>query len=652
MLSIKNLLVKILVLIFNFLTVFSFCTAYSFSQFNILAGLILGTLTSLILLLKDVKILDFSNLMIIMVGSQLFNYLNVLLKESIRYVPSISKITKYLPYLSIVVSPVLLLIYAFTFSYILFHNNNSSFANKFLNNFINSFIKTVTNTAKKVIYFKYFFVIIPIICGLYYAILSYFFHSSFGQAVFDFGIFDQLLFMLSHDSYPPASSTRQIENLFYDHQHFSLYLLSPLYWLFRGLNGYLLTCITPFFLITAPSIILHFTYKNIQKLIKVDFPIVAASISSICAIYLSSHPYTQSAISFSFHEKYILPVFITSLLYFFIKYLQTRKLRDIILMQICAFLWIGTKEDQGVFLVGFIIQLFIINTFILKQKFLKDIKLVIFSLFNIIFVPSYLYYILKIYKVDSFIQYGSLFTNVTKSLQELASNGNIALFMKNTGLFDDVVIYLVQNYLVFDSIGSVFNTIPIFGNYAQRIFSDGYSLKNPVFHYGVDVPLYSLIGLIFMFAFITKFNFFKKTNVRAFILFPILIGILGFPFVSGWNNVFYLASKPTYLYEKYVSTQAVRRDLYDLKAKVGIDDSIIVSDYYATHFTAREKVNIYPDPLNLPNTIKSKLNYDEYKYWLISKQQVEGMKQVDNLLTTKKYVIEGENQSFILIKKI
>ena len=156
-------------------------------------------------------------------------------------------------------------------------------------------------------------------------------HAAFAATVYDFGIFDQALYMLSRGA--TSSTTRQFTNIFFDHQHFSLLLLAPLYWIGRGFHGYALQIITPFLLIFFPSVVTFFIVEKFARIRKIDLP-APYWVIPITTVVLWLHPYTQSAIGFYFHEKYLMPLVFTGFLYAVVSYVHTPMWRWFVAM--CA----------------------------------------------------------------------------------------------------------------------------------------------------------------------------------------------------------------------------------------------------------------------------------------------------------------------------
>ena len=90
-------------------------------------------------------------------------------------------------------------------------------------NKIQGFSKTIT---KRFFHLEYLFVAVGTVL---YSILSLWRHFTFNSSSYDLGIFDQAIWQLSRFHFGPAT-VRGLPNLFADHFHPLLILISPLYW--------------------------------------------------------------------------------------------------------------------------------------------------------------------------------------------------------------------------------------------------------------------------------------------------------------------------------------------------------------------------------------------------------------------------------------
>ncbi len=499
--------------------------------------------------------------------------------------------------------------------------------------------------------------------SLIYSLLTLLSHHSFKTHVYDFGIFDQAIFMLSRFRIP-ASTTRQFTNLFYDHQHFSLITLTPLYWLNKGFNGNLLIFLTPFLLITFPSIILHRAFYQISK-----FKINLAQnleeqkfywIIGLTSFLLWQHPFTQSAVAFFFHEKYLFPLFFSSLVYFIIKFIIKPKLIYLYLTVLFNLLWLATKEYQWIFAFVFWLQLAVLFYIAIKFSWWKKTQEVIKKYIILLSSNSLLSLLYGVFFLRWFTSqnqyandYSNIYSPTISAIKNFLQTGNFLQLIENLQLFQDVNKYLYQNFLVYDLIGFFALPLNIAGNYAQRALASGYSFKNPIFHYGVDVPIYTVVGVLVIYLYLL----FKQKNKLAlgYIVFTFFIYIFGFMSLLGWNRVFYLYPKSPNIIREYIQSSSERKNFWIIVKKIPPEASLVSSPNYATHLTARTKVANYPVLHDFPDDYPGKNHLETFEYWLLPKH-LEGDKgqlyrdKIDELKTNNYSTIE-ENSYQILLKK-
>jgi uncharacterized membrane protein len=480
-------------------------------------------------------------------------------------------------------------------------------------------------------------ILISFVLSSYYALLLYLKHGSFGSSVFDFGIFDQAIYTISTGNV--TSTTRQFTNIFFDHQHFSISILSPLYLFGKGFQGYLLNIITPFLLIFIPSLLLYLTANNLTMLIHKKKQKLYWLIG-FTSLLLWLHPYTQSAVLFQFHEKYLMPSVFSALLLATSKYLLYPRKDNFLLVLIPIILWLGIKEDQWLFIFVFGIQFMLLTKLLLKKVYIR--------LSSAMLILPILYALFLLwFNSQAKNVYGGLYSNLSTTLKSFFTNGNLIELIQNLNLNEGVNIYLFQKLFTFDMLGVVFLPLSILGNYAERVLADSYAIKNPVFHYGVDVPIYSAVSILLL-VIMSNHRFKSKFSPAAIV---VCIYIFSFGSVLGWNNIYYaIPTLPTYLNSYNLQTQE-REGFYEIISRIPDNESIVASDGYATHLTARGKIAQWPEPIVLPNGAAGKNDLYSYNYWLLRKS-IPLTDEMTNNLLNKNYTIVSENQHSILLKKV
>ncbi|HLD21738.1 MAG TPA: hypothetical protein VJB65_02460, partial [Patescibacteria group bacterium] len=195
-------------------------------------------------------------------------------------------------------------------------------------------------------------------------------HWSFQTNAIDYGLFDQVIYLLSRFS-TPTSTVMQINNIFLDHQHFSsLILTAPFYWIGKGFHGATLAAIVPYMLITLPSILFYLIAKTIaaHHYSHTSRPYWVIGITSFL---LSIHPFTQSAINFYFHEKYWMPIFFLALIYCGLQYLYKKKILFLVAGILSALIWAMLKEDQWIFVFVATLTSFVVGMFVLRVSHVR-----------------------------------------------------------------------------------------------------------------------------------------------------------------------------------------------------------------------------------------------------------------------------------------
>jgi uncharacterized membrane protein len=493
------------------------------------------------------------------------------------------------------------------------------------------------------------------ICGITLSIwsvlISLSLHASFNFHAFDFGIFDQLLYFLSKGSFSPYVTIRQIENLFLDHQHFGLILIAPIYWFNNGNSGYTLALITPLLLHTLP---LTINYKTIiyilkQKAIKhVDD--YKGLIFSLISMAIFFHQHFLSSLVFGFHEKYLVPIVYSIVLYCFAKCLYTKEMRYFIIFIIANTYWITLKEDQYVFAAANLITLTLV--YFIYNKGEHRIKTSTFKLIILLIglITTYIYYgtvFLSEYRKNSFLQYDNFYKPLKNSILSLFTDWNLNTFIANNSLLDVHSIKLYKYLVSFDIFGLLFNPILTLGDYAERILSNTDSIKSPLFHYGISTPYFTIGGLIILLLLIKNNRIIAYIRIIGILTSIIIVGF-SYNLVTRQSN--YIAKHIFLFPQNLLNTNSLRQDLFSLKIIIPEESSLVVSDPFVTHFTARKTVANFPDTLHYNHDIPTKTKYEDYEYWLLYK--TKDFEKILELSNDPLYIILKENTNFVLIKKI
>ncbi len=495
---------------------------------------------------------------------------------------------------------------------------------------------------------------ISILLSLFYGILSLLRHFGFESHAYDFGIFDQAIFMLSKFQLP-ASTVRQFGNLFFDHQHFAIAILAPLYFLGDGFRGVALSLFTPFLLITFPSLILYRTILGVAKIFKINFVCKPYWLIILSSFFLAIHPFTQSAIAFFFHEKYLMPVFFSLALMFFVLYLEKRKVRYWFLGMISLALWLMIKEDQWIFILAFAMTILFWLLFLIKKKVIVLNKLAIaFCLVAVVISSFYgLFFLPRFQSLGANNQYNREFEESSLAFFTFIKNGNASEFFEKIHWNEDVKKYMYQNFLVFDLGGVAVFPLNTLGNYAERIFAKTHSYRNPIFHHGVDVPIYTISGALLIYIWLLKT---KNSKALVFVAFFAMSSFLGFESILGWNNVYYFALESKSVVSNYKNTKTERLEFYSISEKIPKDASVVTSEYYLPHLSAREDIASWPDLANLDEGARGKIDFTSFEYWLLPKRRLRGAENINfgekiMKLKNSDYGVVAENDFQILLRK-
>ncbi len=467
-------------------------------------------------------------------------------------------------------------------------------------------------------------------------------HAAFTATVYDFGIFDQALYMLSRGA--TGSTTRQFTNIFFDHQHFSLVLLTPLYWIGRGLHGYTLQILTPFLLIFFPSVVTFYIAQTFAALrgldIKKPYWVIPTT-----SLLLWLHPYTQSAIGFYFHEKYLMPLVFTGFLYTVVSFVHAPTWRWFAGMCTFALLWSGIKEDQWLFVFVCVLQCGVATWLHAGVRSAVN-RFRVLGVSAVAVVPLvYAGFLSWFHTQSTNGQYVHLYSHLGLAARQCFVELNPAAALQTLKLMDDVNIYQYQHLLTLDLFGVIVFPLSVLGNYAERLLAESPSLKNPIFHYGVDVPIYSAVGFVLLLLLLQKH---LPALSRRVHFFGITLALVGFSALLGWNAIYYLVPTMQRDVVRFVETRSERVSVAETARRIPADASLVVSDGWATHFTARTSVAQWPEVLQLPEGTPGKNALATFDYWLLRRSDATTAAQVQLLVDSGYQIIEETEFAFLV----
>ncbi len=452
------------------------------------------------------------------------------------------------------------------------------------------------------------------------------------QAVFrvpaiDFGIFDQALFHLSQ-FHLPASSIREYGNLFADHQHFSLIFLAPFYWIGRGFHGQTLLPLTPILLVTLPSIILYRTARAFQALLKLPNPAKPYWVASVAAILLFLHPFTQAAMGFPFHEKYLFPLFFSLLLWWVVRYAVQPRWWYVVGSVIALAGWVAAKEDQWLFAFVFLVTALMwcwkwkpLHEYWPRVKWFLAILAVLALAYGTVILPSL--------PIPRNPQYTSLYQPAIDGVRNFARTANPRELINALHLNEDASKYMLQHLMTFDVAGAVIFPANTFGDYAERLAAGPTPLRNPIFQYGVGVPVVSVTAfLLFAFAMYRR----KPHRGAYWVTFGVIVWLVAFPAALGWNELPFLSPAGIGgLVNAYRKEQPARADFAKVSALIPADASLVASGNFLSHLSARDHAAFFPTP-DFPKDNLLTLNpIDTYDYWLLDTRDSQAAAQVSTL---------------------
>jgi Predicted membrane protein (DUF2079) len=646
----SQILVILYALFLSFVT-FNIATTYSFKLYNWIYGIIIALAVFLITIFGKIKVGTIKYFVIYWIAETLLVVLNRL---EFRFLSKYEQIENLLAYpekyFSFALEPLLVIIISCILSQPLLN---------ILQDFKDYLKPCLARKFFKNRYFwLYFNLFLVFIFSSIYIFWGYLNHQSFGNHVYDFGIFDQNFYQLSKFRFPPPSSTRQYVSLWNDHQHFSLIFLAWLYWFGNGFNGTVMYFLPPLLLVTIPSIILYLSFTKLLNYLNLNpYNYKFYWLLSFISFILFLHPFTQSAIGFAFHEKYLINLFFPLLFYTLIQAIFKNQ-KYFIASTFVTLIWCGIKEDQFLFASVFWLQIIVCFFLLYKTKYINAQKFRQFNLFasiNILICLLYNFAFLSWFRKD-FVndQYFGVYINTLKATKELLKTGNILYFVEQVKLFEAVNSYLYQNFLVFDLWGFFGLPLNISGNYAQRVLAEPYPFKSPIFHYGSEVPIYSIFGVLLLW---TIFKHKKLWFANNFLTSYLISFFIGFGMIIGWlNSTYYVIPKIPYAFINYKNTANERNSFNQIVKNIPKDGSVVTSANYATHLTARDKIINWPKSIAISNDLSGNVDPDSYRYWLLPKKTLEDNKnspypQKIQELRTQNIKIIAENEYQILFDK-
>lgn len=486
-------------------------------------------------------------------------------------------------------------------------------------------------------------IIFVLLLTVYSSVLAIARHQSFLSTAFDFAIFDQALFQFSRFT-PPVSTVRQFTNLFLDHQHFSIILLAPLYWVFRGMHGIVLAGLSPILLIAVPSIMLALAVKELTQK-------NASWVLVFSALFLFVHPFTQAAVRFYFHEKFLVPTLISITLYALARYARRRDYLSLMMATLITVLWMLSKEDQWIFVLSAGAQLIVHVYLWSSDRSLRrsmSVWVAGMSMLSIAYAV-----ILRVFADRLNPMYSGMYTNAKRAFIEVLPTGNISAFFDTLQIGTDAHLYVYQHLFGIDSIGFFGAPINIMGEYAERIFNSSPSIHSPFYHYGVAVPFYDVIGVIVLVFLLQRY---RQALARYVLSFAVLVVCFGLLMVSGWNGLYYLHTIPQAVVRDALSTHERRVAFWDGVSSIPADASVVAAEGYAPHLSARQQSIRWPDEVNWPAGTPGKIDMYTYEYWVLPPRAFLKHDTTDyatqiEFLTTQGYRIVERNEFVVILKK-
>ena len=466
---------------------------------------------------------------------------------------------------------------------------------------------------------------IPFLLSLFYGILSVMMHGSFESSTFDYGLHDQNFFYLSNGIFPPANTIHQFSNLWVDHQHFTQLILAPLFWFGSGFNGYMMMLVTPFILIALPAVFITCALRNLFLTYLHGFWQRFYHLSVIpISLLLFIHPYTQAALKFFFHEKYLANLFAPLTLLFLTYWLRLKKTYWLALSLLATLLWIGVKEDQWLYVIFLWLQVGFWLFLSTRPKITQTLKtyaqatggVIATCLFHwFAFIPF-----VRSTNPDVKTIHDKAFKKTTDALKDLFRNWDFVEFFKVMDFFGQWQLHLYQNFFSFDLVGFFFLPFNTSINYAIRLAAGNRNYRLPVFQYGSEVPMYSALGVAFIFFLL----FFHKQAIWAgrYIFFALFIYILGFSSLLGFSHLrtYYLIADAGNIHRIYQETNAERQNFEKIIKNIPDGASLVTQKNYVPHLSQRLEISPYPKARRVSYDASGNVDLDTYDYWLLPKK--------------------------------
>ncbi len=482
-----------------------------------------------------------------------------------------------------------------------------------------------------------------LVLSAYSSALAFLRHRAFLSTAFDFGIFDQALFQFSRFT-APVSTVRQFTSLFLDHQHFAIALLSPLYWLLRGMHGFFLATLSPFLLIAIPSVMLALAVREITGK---KSPWVAV----FSAAFIFIHPFTQASVGFYFHEKFLVPALLSVVLYALARYVRRRDRLSLIIATISTLLWMLSKEDQWLFIVAASVQL-VVHVFLWSKDRVLRKK---FSIWAASMTGISVIYALILHHFSSRFNpmYTGMYTQLKNSSVDVLHTGNVYEFFSSLNLFTDAHLYLYQHFFGIDVIGFFALPLNIIGEYAERILNSSPSIQSPFYHYGAAVPFYVVVGIV---ALVLILRYRAHSLTQRVLPLALVVVVFGLLMVSGWNKLYYLHTIPQAVVRDFANTHHRRVVFWDAVKIIPADASVVAAEGYAPQLSARQQIFRWPDEVKLPAGSPGKVDMLSYEYWVLPptpflKNDTTDYAAQIQFLQTQGYVIISQNEFVVILKK-
>lgn len=478
-------------------------------------------------------------------------------------------------------------------------------------------------------------------------------HAAFSTYAWDAGIFEQAIFLLSRGELP-ASTVRQITNLFFDHQNMALVIMAPLYWISNGWNGYLLQLSSVVLVLILPVIVLWRAGVTITRTLLHDAPIrtkrtIEAMVLLLVSMIFVLHPGTMGAVRFSFHAIYLAIPCMAVLLWIAARLVVRKTPAPLFIETIIALcmatIWVFCKEDQWIFVLSFFVQLCVgipllralfrryspayrealeQQTALASNKLWLTISTALLALAGIVYPILHTTVVVEEYQFPSH-SYTFLIEEKIENTTNHLAKARLWAAVQELQLFDHQQNISYQQFLSFNAIGLAALPLNVLGWHAERLII-GVPRIISLFHYGVAEPLHASAGMIVIFSFFVLKRASVRTLRNATIAFGMFLwmGMATFTGSTPVGSLFFDLE----LLQTYQRTQPLREMMHVAHDRIGPTDSVLADETLLPHIAARPKVALFrrllitgPEVLDPASSIYDfpfdVIDEGDYEWWIL-----------------------------------